>query len=236
MFLPVIIYNYYLLIADRVILATMFLLFIIMLMIVAKLNKDLVNKSFILAEQQKLLIDKLEVISITDSLTGLYNRRHFVTILQKEFDRAKRNKYPLNLVSIDIDNFKLVNDNLGHPYGDKFLIYTAELLKKTFRRSNDTVFRLGGDEFASIIANQSMQDVEFLCKMIREEFKKIGQACDPIVSNNHAIFEKVTLSIGIAHISFNYLSDIESVSLAADQALYQAKKQGKNKIISSDLH
>lgn len=91
--LPVIVYNYALLDVDRTMLATMFLIFIAMLIISAKINHRLLNENFRLFNEKELLINELKVMSITDSLSGLYNRRYFDNIFPQEFNRARRNQY-----------------------------------------------------------------------------------------------------------------------------------------------
>lgn len=238
MFLPVIVYNYSLLNVDKTILATMFLLYLVMLSAIATVNKMLVNRTFALSGQKEVLIHELEKISITDSLTGLYNRRHFEEVIHEEFNRAKRNKQPLTLVSIDIDNFKLINDTFGHPFGDEFLISTAKYLKVNFQRANDIVFRLGGDEFAAIISNMSTKEILTLCNKLKENFKQeFISSKKARMRKAHGLFDKVTLSMGIAHIPFNSTSliKIESAVVAADEALYQAKKAGKNKIVLTEI-
>lgn len=235
MFLPIIIYNYALLDVDRSILATMFLLFIIMLIVNAKLNNELLNKTFKLSHEKEELINELQVLSITDVLTGLYNRRHFEDIIYKEFNRGKRDKYALNLISIDIDNFKLINDTFGHPYGDKFLQYIATLLGQTLARANDIVFRLGGDEFAAILVNVTMDEALECCKKIKENFSQQTNFPDFLLLNSPALFSKITLSIGLVYIPFDTTSTIANAVIAADKALYESKQEGKNKIIIKKL-
>lgn len=234
MLFPVIVYNYALLDVDRTILATMFLIFIAMLIISAKINNRLLNENFRLFNEKELLINELKVMSITDSLSGLYNRRYFDNIFPQEFNRARRNQYFLSLLSIDVDNFKLINDNLGHPFGDKVLISIADLLKKIFRRSNDILFRLGGDEFAIIIANQPIKDTISICQAIKNPFKTgiLNQNCD---SNEQLLMSHVTLSIGIVYIHFESSASVEHAITVADKALYQAKKNGKNQIVVKKL-
>ena len=223
-FLPIIVYNYWLLNVDRAILATMFLLFVSMLLISAKINNYLLNKVFRLSREKETLIDDLHKLSITDSLTGLYNRRYFESILQEEWYKAQRNHYSLVLVSIDVDNFKLINDNFGHPYGDNFLIYIAELLKNYFRRANDIICRIGGDEFSVIIVNQSIQEALAICNSFNAKFNDNKP-------QDKQLMRKITLSMGIVSIQFNHESKIENLVTCADEALYQAKKEGKNKMI-----
>lgn len=229
MLLPVIIYNYSLLDLDRSILATMTLLFIIMLMVSAGINKRLLVKTFELTHD-------LEVMSITDPLTGLFNRRHYEIMLPKELSRAKRNQHSLNLISIDVDNFKLINDNFGHPYGDKFLINIGKTLSSVLQRSNDILFRIGGDEFTAILVNQSPKEATAICNLLNERLKDNPFYKNDLNTKQQLIMDQVTLSIGIVNIHFDHVSNIESVTSTVDKALYQAKKLGKNKIIVKNLH
>lgn len=237
MFLPIIVYNAYSMEFDRIILATMYLLFVTMLMITAKINSRLLHKTFELSEEKDALIKELTVsnhkleksieeiklMSITDSLTGLYNRRYFDSTLKNEISRAKRNSQTLNLILIDVDNFKYINDTFGHPYGDNFLVYVAESLKHSVRRSSDIVFRLGGDEFAAVLSNMPPEDAISMCAYIQNQFSS---------NNKH---HNVTLSMSIVSILSNYSSAIENIISTADQALYQAKENGKNQIVSRQL-
>ncbi|KTD54155.1 regulatory protein (GGDEF domain) [Legionella sainthelensi] len=223
MFLPVITYNYLTFELDRAMLATMFLLFVLMLVTSARINNLLLNRVFRLSREKQVLIDDLHQLSITDSLTGLYNRRYFESILKTEWGVAQRNHYPFILISIDVDNFKLINDNLGHPYGDHFLIFISELLKSSFRRSNDFICRIGGDEFSVILVNQSLQESLAICDLFNNKFHQNKP-------QEEAIMEQITLSMGVAWIKSNYSLQIEKLITCADEALYQAKNKGKNQV------
>ncbi|WP_065235472.1 GGDEF domain-containing protein [Legionella brunensis] len=232
MFLPLIIYNVSFLDLDKSILAVMFILFVIMLMITAKVPSQLLHETIILGKEKDKLIDKLNKannakdaaideinrISITDSLTGLYNRRYFDKRLSEELRRAKRINHDFNLILIDVDNFKSINDNFGHPYGDIFLKKLAMALEKTTVRANDATFRIGGDEFAAIIVNSSLKETISLCERIQARFKRYTT-------------EQSSLSIGVVSVP-PIPSDVEKVISAADKMLYLAKKSGKNKIHS----
>ncbi|MGQ3890772.1 GGDEF domain-containing protein [Legionella sp. CNM-4043-24] len=234
MFLPIIAYNFYPLEFERTLMAIMYLLFVIMLMITARINSSLLHKTFELSEEKDRLINELKVtnqklehsveeikiMSITDSLTGLFNRRYFDSMLKNEISRAKRNSHSLSLILIDVDNFKYINDTFGHPCGDDFLVYVADSLKLSIRRSNDIIFRLGGDEFAAILSNMSPEDSISMCSYIQNQFSR---------NNQH---ENVTLSMSVVSILSNYTSAPESIISTADQALYQAKENGKNQIVS----
>lgn len=236
-FLPVIIYNYSFLQIRSSILATMFLLFVVMLLVIARVNYQLVNKIFQLNTEKDSLINQLVIankkleeankeigaMSVTDALTGLFNRRYFDTALASELNRAKRNDYPLILIWIDIDNFKYLNDTFGHPYGDKFLYLFALVLKSSVRRANDLIMRLGGDEFAIIAANMDMKQAKILCHSIREELAK---------KNEHA---NITLSMSIICITPGHQPDPSTIVSTADKLLYKAKEQGKNRVISQTI-
>lgn len=235
MFLPVIIYNYLLMNLDRSILATMFLLFVIMIVVTAKLNNQLLNQTFRLANEKEDLINKLQILSVTDVLTGLYNRRYFEDIIHREFNRGKRNKYSVNLISIDIDNFKLINDNFGHPYGDRFLRYMALVLNQSLVRSNDIIFRLGGDEFAAILANLSMCEALECCNKIKVRFNNHANFPDFILLDSPLVFSQISLSMGLVYIPFDTTSTISNAVITADNALYQSKQEGKNKIVIKKL-
>lgn len=232
MFLPVIIYNYSLMNAERSILATMFLLFVSMILILAKINNRLLDRVFQLNVQKDSLINQLinsnkkleayneeiHTLSITDSLTGLFNRRYFDIALLNELNRSRRNQYPLSLILIDLDNFKYINDTFGHPYGDKYLRFTADTLRNSVRRSNEIIIRIGGDEFAIIAANMDLDQTKILCKAIGNEFDK---------NNRH---HQVTLSIGVTCISPENKIDLDTIITTADKMLYRAKDLGKNKM------
>ncbi|WP_284498331.1 GGDEF domain-containing protein [Legionella maioricensis] len=235
MFIPVIWHNYSLMNFDRAILATMFLLFLVMVIVSAQLNNRLLTTTLKLSQEKESLISQLTTMSLTDSLTGVYNRRHFEEVLNSEFYRAKRNKYPLNLVLIDIDNFKMINDSFGHPHGDILLINLADVLKKSLRRAAEIVFRLGGDEFAIIFINNSVKDTLASCKLIKKNFHKNLLSYDSAIFNQHEILNKITLSMGIVHLPWEEKFDLHQVITIVDQALYQAKNHGKNKIVVKEI-
>ncbi|WP_158644245.1 GGDEF domain-containing protein [Legionella hackeliae] len=173
-------------------------------------------------QKQQKALEIIRKLSATDSLTGLYNRRYFEIKLKDESSRAKKNKHPLNLVFIDVDNFKSINDNFGHPCGDVFLKDLAGVIKNS-QRVNDSVFRIRGDEFAAIFADTSLEETIQICSGIKEQFKK----------NNKQ--REVTISMGILCVPPASLDDLEEIVSAADKILYKAKKTGKNKIVSQQL-
>lgn len=178
----------------------------------AKINR-------ILREHQ--LIRKLEFLSNCDHLTELYNRRYFDQKLTEEAHRATRQNYPLFLIMLDVDNFKAYNDQFGHQRGDQVLINIAEILRNCTRSNVDFLFRYGGDEF-SLITPQ----------ITREQVASVGERI--IGSFTDGIFENTGLSLGIAEFirtEKSWEHDIHNMVARADQALYQAKAQGRNQMI-----
>ncbi|EXI81846.1 MAG: putative diguanylate cyclase YcdT [Candidatus Accumulibacter appositus] len=151
----------------------------------------------------------------TDALTGLYGRRAFEERLEHQLAMAQRRKTPLTLAYVDLDNFKLVNDTLGHAEGDRVLRTTGQVLKKTLRKT-DTAARLGGDEFALLLPESdghgAKRVVENLVDELREAFSANGRA--------------VTCSIGVVSFLEPARSAAE-VLAAADALMYEVKRRGR---------
>ncbi|MFI3300191.1 MAG: GGDEF domain-containing protein [Candidatus Gastranaerophilales bacterium] len=161
-------------------------------------------------------------LTLTDSLTGLYNRRHFDTTLSREFSRAKRYNSQLSLAIIDVDFFKNVNDNYGHSTGDFVLKEIAYKLLNAFRLS-DFVFRYGGEEFAIIFPETSLSDAKIPLERLRKcientEFK-----------NSKGVI-KLTISIGVGEVD-EFITNVYDFFDSVDEKLYEAKENGRNKIV-----
>ncbi|QMT59831.1 GGDEF domain-containing protein [Legionella sp. PC997] len=218
MFLPLIAYNYWLGDLDRIILATMFTLFVIMLIITAQFPSKLLQETIQLNKEKDEAMREVQRVSITDALTGLYNRRYFDERLSEEFKKAKKNRHSINLVLIDVDDFKLINDNYGHPSGDLFLKQLATAIKNSAQRDKHSAFRIGGDEFAAILTDTSLDDAILLCNNLQKKFKKQAKR------------NETTISIGIVSISPFFANDVDDVISVADKTLYEAKKAGKNQV------
>jgi len=175
------------------------------------------------AIRERNLIRRLEFLSKQDGLTGILNRRAFDEHFSYEVERAFRQNYPLMLAFIDIDNFKEYNDRLGHQEGDKALISLAEIMKECTRESVDMCFRLGGDEFAVLLpqANAS-QGTEIVQRILLTFLEKN--------------FVGTSLSIGLITCKRNKHvpkeKDEEAMKEDADKAMYDAKKSGKNCVIT----
>lgn len=163
------------------------------------------------ATQDVMVHRRLESLSITDELTGLYNRRHFWATLRREVERGRRCQRKLSLCLLDLDGLKAINDNRGHLRGDHVLKETAALLQLSVR-SADTTYRYAGDEFAIIMPETALQDAGKACRRIQERMKEHFQG-------------EITASIGIAE--WFETMRAEDLVAAADKALYCAKANGK---------
>ncbi len=170
-----------------------------------------------------MMFKKVESLAITDGLTGLYTRTHFIERLQEEIERAKTNAIPITVAIMDIDYFKKVNDTYGHLAGDTFLKQLSNILRRRFR-AVDVLSRYGGEEFAVLMChtniNESYKILEEVRKMVEEE-----KFFMPIESYRPIQIKK-TISIGIAQLSNEQTPD--EIIKKADDALYKAKKQGRN--------
>jgi len=170
-----------------------------------------------------MLFKKVESLAITDGLTGLYTRTHFIERLQEEIERAKTNSIPISIAMIDIDYFKKVNDTYGHLAGDTFLKQLSNILRRRFR-SVDVLARYGGEEFAVLMYHTTIQEsykiLEEVRKMVEEE-----KFFMPIESYRPIQIKK-TISIGIAELTTEETPD--ELIKKADDALYSAKENGRN--------
>ncbi|PKK93109.1 MAG: hypothetical protein CVV61_06325 [Tenericutes bacterium HGW-Tenericutes-6] len=167
-----------------------------------------------LEEKNKLLREQ----SSRDSLTQLYNHRTLYEKLQYMMDHIKQYE-PLIVAMIDIDDFKLINDQKGHVYGDQILVELARIMKDHTKK-DDLVARYGGEEFLIAFPKSALQDAKNILNDIRIDFEKLGQSYK----------QKLTISVGV--VPFEGFSARETIH-QADIKLYQAKHEGKNKIISS---
>ena len=166
--------------------------------------------------------NQFQLMSITDPLTGLHNRRYLEARLAEELSRSKRYNYPLSFMMIDIDDFKLYNDSNGHPAGDRALEITAQSLRAALRKI-DVASRYGGEEFSILLPQTNLEEASVIADRIR---RKILSTPFP-----HGVSQPlgaVTVSIGLSTFS-PALDSAEAIVGAADRALYHAKSQGKNR-------
>ncbi|MFL6657894.1 MAG: DUF484 family protein [Massilia sp.] len=174
--------------------------------------------------------EMLKYIGLTDSLTGVYNRRYIDRRLREEIARARRQTYRISVMYIDIDHFKLVNDTVGHQGGDEVLREVALRIKAELRLS-DALGRFGGEEFVVLLIDAELDDANMVAERIRA-----GIAGAPFALSSGGQLP-VTVSIGVAMLdNFDREHPIEGVAqelLAhADSALYKAKESGRNRVLS----
>lgn len=172
-------------------------------------------------------IDLLEAENITDPLTKVYNRRYLDRRLEEEVARAARYALPLSILMLDIDHFKHVNDTYGHTEGDTVLRVLGNLLK-TELRDLDIVTRYGGEEFMVICTNTSAPNAALVAERVRKLVESHPFELSSHTPDKQTI--RISISIGVAALSAT-LDSKEKLLLASDQALYQAKDQGRNRVI-----
>jgi diguanylate cyclase (GGDEF)-like protein len=179
-------------------------------------------------EELKLKNQLLERLCVTDSLTGLYNRSKLNQIISDELSRSHRNKRPFAILMIDIDYFKELNDSLGHIAGDEILTTVSRTLTQSIR-SIDFAARYGGDEFIIVLTETTAKEATITAERIRTQVFEIF--CSVV---NKPI--NVTLSIGIAQSELKDATPTDLIT-RADNALYEAKKAGRNqaRVIGSDI-
>lgn len=170
-----------------------------------------------------LLHEKTEVLSVTDGLTQLFDHRQMMHVLEKEFERSRRYQSPLSIVMMDIDHFKKINDTYGHQKGDEVLVTLASVLNRMCR-SNDTAARYGGEEFVVILPETRKEGAAIIADRIRNAMaqKRFHTASEEFT---------VTLSCGIAEVNLATVSTPSDLIHVADRALYQAKQEGRDRMI-----
>ena len=171
----------------------------------------------------------LERISQTDTLTGLYSRRYFEEIFVTEWKRAFREKVPVSILMVDIDHFKRINDTHGHIAGDLALQEFARELQAVFRRCSDIICRFGGEEFAVLLPNTSLENALQRAEVLRSRTE--GMA---IIHREKTIF--MTISIGVTGRKTPGMESCRDLITEADDALYLAKKQGRNQVQVQESH
>ena len=170
----------------------------------------------------RLMMHRYQDMAITDGLTGLLNHRRAHEILRQEIKRAKRYQRPLSILMLDVDSFKSFNDTFGHPQGDVLLCSIAKILKRSVRNV-DFVGRYGGEEFVVILPETIRSDAFILAERIREAI-----ASEPFRAGGQIIYK--TVSIGVASFPDDAEEPTELVQMA-DEALYRAKRAGKNCVL-----
>ncbi len=165
---------------------------------------------------------EIELLSKTDGLTGLWNRRYLEEMLEIEFKRARRYKHDVSIAVVDLDHFKRINDNYGHMAGDEVLRKVSGLIKSCIRET-DFVGRYGGEEIVLILPETNIK----MAKMIAEKIRAAIEA-NPVEFDGYTI--KVTSSIGISNLRPEH-ENYHEVFSEADEALYIAKEEGRNRVV-----
>lgn len=164
------------------------------------------------------LFEEVKAQAVTDGLTGLYNRRYFEEYLKKEVTRALRQKQPFSIIGLDLDHLKQINDKYGHAYGDLAIKTVAEVLKRN-ARSIDTAARMGGEEFNLILPGVESDGAMIAAERIRKALE--SEKLDTI--------DHITASIGVATF-LEHSDNIEDILELTDQAMYQSKRNGRNRV------
>ena len=172
-------------------------------------------------EELKQSEQRYREMSITDSLTKLYNSRHFFRQLENEVERAKRYGGALSLILLDIDDFKRYNDSYGHLEGDNVLKALSNVMRKNLRTS-DSPYRYGGEEFTILLPGTEGENAFIAAERLRKDFEKL------VLSPLPGVEVHASVSIGVS----GYIPDeLPSAFLKrADEAMYKAKTQGKNRV------
>lgn len=173
----------------------------------------------------KLAREKIEKLSLYDELAGIPNKRYFNIFFEQEWKRSVRDKYPLSVIMIDIDLFKVYNDSHGHIEGDRCLAEIAHLLENSVERPSDFVARFGGEEFVAVLPNTNLEGAKLIAEKMRKsiEDRKIKR----LKSNDS---DYITISLGVASIHPEEDTDIIGFINDVDNALYKSKENGRNTI------
>lgn len=167
----------------------------------------------------------IERLGFIDVLTDIQNRRSFDHQINSEWGKAVREKTPISMLMIDIDKFKVYNDKYGHQQGDVLLKIIAKIFVSTVNRITDLVFRWGGEEFVILIPNTNMEDALSIAEKIRSN---VESACVPCINGEY--LTNVTISIGAVSSIPSYDYQISDFISKADNALYDAKRSGRNRV------
>ena len=178
-----------------------------------------------LQDELKIAKQRYKEMSITDFLTGIYNRRHFMELFTLEFSRSRRYDFQLSLMIFDIDNFKSINDTYGHSTGDEVLRVLSQMIREEIRQ-HDVFARYGGEEFVLMLPQTSASGALSVAEKLRQ--KVAGHGFESMEGR------AITISIGVATYPAPEFETSEKLINAADNALYVAKRSGKNKVVFAD--
>jgi len=184
----------------------------------------ILTQQFLIGLRRALFYQKVQGLTITDALTGVYCRRYFLERFNEELKRSKKNKLNLTFMMIDIDNFKQCNDRYGHLVGDAVLRQVAKTINQAVRQI-DFIGRYGGEELSVVLTETNKEQANFAAERIRQAIE-----AETIKAYDEEL--KVTVSIGVSTFPEN-APNMQGLIEMADQALYLAKETGKNKVCFS---
>lgn len=187
--------------------------------------RDITDRKKSVFELRKML-DEVHKLANTDGLTKVANRRQFDECLYQEWLRLKRDRLPLSLILCDVDYFKLYNDTYGHQAGDECLIQVARAIQHSVRRASDMVARYGGEEFVVLLPNTSEEGAKVVAQLIQSKIEDLQ-----IPHKTSKVASTVTMSLGISTLVPSAEVSKESLIALADEALYEAKKNGRNQFV-----
>ena len=165
---------------------------------------------------------RLEDLANLDGLTGLANRRQLNVIAHRDFERARREMTPMAVILLDIDRFKRVNDDFGHDIGDRAICHVANICRDS-KRSTDFVARIGGEEYVILLPDTTSEGAQVISERIRRRVE-----ANPLIVNGSQL--GLTVSAGVAELDAT-CSDFASLMKRADRLLYQAKSEGRNRVL-----
>ncbi|MDD5668612.1 MAG: GGDEF domain-containing protein [Candidatus Omnitrophica bacterium] len=183
----------------------------------------ILSQGFLLGMKRAILYGKIEELAITDSLTKVFTRRYWMDRFREEIDRSKRYHYGLSCLMIDIDHFKLINDQYGHMVGEVILSEVSRLIKENLRQI-DLMGRYGGEEFSIVLSETGLDEARIVAERIRKAVEE-----KDICAYDEKL--KATISIGISFFPGDADKGDELLN-KADQALYKAKQSGRNQVRS----
>ncbi|MBC8331485.1 MAG: diguanylate cyclase [Anaerolineae bacterium] len=182
-----------------------------------------------LEQRLKGAYERMYELAMHDELTGLWNRRAFYTHAQSELERSERMVHALSILLLDIDHFKLVNDRFGHLVGDRALIMVADTIAKNLR-SYDRAGRWGGEEFIILLPETSLNEAAEIAERLRIQ---VMNARLPVHVEDQDNFDdelRIEISLGVATLNLGSSVSLDQLFNAADEMLYLAKKQGRNRV------
>lgn len=182
-----------------------------------------VNRVFYLKNRE--FIEKIEELTITDAMTGLYNRRYFDKVFEDSLRVQQRTNQLLVFIMLDIDFFKQYNDTYGHQAGDKAIKAVAKHLKLALKRASDMAFRLGGEEFGILCVGMNEAEVLTFANSIRTNIEN-----EQIKHKHSKVSRYLTISMGAIIVKAGIIESVNHMYKCADKALYKAKENGRNQI------